>query len=147
MFVVNGDSPLFVWTSLVAAPEKPSVFFVENMSFWQPGSKQPVDQKPSGNDKKNIPQGNDKKTAPLSSEKKGQETRASNSSVGTDGKASLSKGVMTMKFMKRKSDADAEGKEMAEKRRKQLDSAWASEGMSDLAFIAMLKLLFVLLII
>ena len=98
------------------------------MSFWQPGTKQPADQKKQGNEK-NVPQ-IEKKSAPQEQRSSGQTDK--------DGKATLSKGVMTMKFMKRKSDADAEGKQMAEKRRKQLDSAWTSEGMHVLSVLSSL---------
>jgi hypothetical protein len=50
-------------------------------------------------------------------------------------KPTLSKGVMTMKFMKRKSDADIQLREEAEKRRKLIDNAWTSEGMKIYRYV------------
>jgi hypothetical protein len=50
-------------------------------------------------------------------------------------KPALSKGVMTMKFMKRKSDADIQLREEAEKRRKLIDNAWTSEGMKIYRYV------------
>lgn len=86
------------------------------MSFWKPGTKQA--------------QGSKK---PEVSEVKSVQTDNNARKIGRDipekdVKTTLSKGVMTMKFMKRKADADLESINIAEKRRKQLDSAWISDG-------------------
>ena len=86
------------------------------MSFWKPGSKQrdQLQQSVQLNDEAIMQPLNHVTTLKIAPEK--------------DVKTSLSKGVMTMKFMKRKADADLEAISAAEKRRKMLDSSWISEG-------------------
>ena len=84
------------------------------MSFWKPGT-----IKSEGN-------GNQQSQAASSQHAKSSTSNRTNTE--SDGKTTLSKGVMTMKFMKRKADADQEAVNFAEKRRKQLDSAWTSDG-------------------
>ena len=87
------------------------------MSFWKPGT-----IKSEGN-------GNQQSLAANSQHSKS--STSSRTNAEGDGKTTLSKGVMTMKFMKRKADADQEAVNFAEKRRKQLDSAWTSDGKFD----------------
>ena len=87
------------------------------MSFWQPGTKQQASEKPKV-DKKDVIQ-----------DSKCQAVQLPDREV----KTSLSKGVMTMKFMKRKAEANLEAVQMAEKRRKQLDSAWTTDGTRSLS--------------
>lgn len=87
------------------------------MSFWKPGT-----IKSDGN-------GNEQSQAANLQNAKSSTSSRANTEI--DGKTTLSKGVMTMKFMKRKADADQEAVNVAEKRRKQLDSAWTSDGEFD----------------
>lgn len=86
------------------------------MSFWKPGSKQrdEVQQKNMLNDEA-MPAPDNRSSMRKNVPEK-------------DVKTSLSKGVMTMKFMKRKADADLEAIFVAEKRRRALDSSWISDG-------------------
>lgn len=89
------------------------------MSFWKPGTTQaPSSKKQEGGEVKNSQHDN-------------KVVRNGRDTADKDVKTTLSKGVMTMKFMKRKADADLESINIAEKRRKQLDSAWISEGKVD----------------
>ena len=83
------------------------------MSFWQPGTKQQKETPQQGNEKKSFQ----------------HDSKSLKGTPDKDVKTVLSKGVMTMKFMKRKADADMEAVQMAEKRRKQLDSVWTSDGI------------------
>jgi M-phase phosphoprotein 6 len=86
------------------------------MSFWKPGTKQAQgNKKPEVDEVKSVQNDNNAR-------KNGRDV------AEKDVKTTLSKGVMTMKFMKRKADADLESINIAEKRRKQLDSAWISDG-------------------
>lgn len=86
------------------------------MSFWKPGTKQAQGNKKLEVDEvKTLQNNNDAR-------KNGRDV------ADKDLKTTLSKGVMTMKFMKRKADADLESINIAEKRRKQLDSSWISDG-------------------
>jgi hypothetical protein len=86
------------------------------MSFWKPGSKQrdEVQQKNMLNDE----------AMPAADNRSSMQKNVPEKDV----KTSLSKGVMTMKFMKRKADADLEAITAAEKRRRALDSSWISAG-------------------
>jgi M-phase phosphoprotein 6 len=86
------------------------------MSFWKPGSKQrdEVQQKNKLNDE----------AMPAPDNRSSMQKNVPEKDV----KTSLSKGVMTMKFMKRKADADLEAITAAEKRRRALDSSWISDG-------------------
>lgn len=86
------------------------------MSFWKPGSKQrdQLQQSVQLYDETILQPLNHVTALKIAPEK--------------DVKTSLSRGVMTMKFMKRKADADLEAITAAEKRRKMLDSSWISEG-------------------
>ena len=86
------------------------------MSFWKPGSKQrdEVHQKNMLNDE----------AMPAPDNRSSMQKNVPEKDV----KTSLSKGVMTMKFMKRKADADLEAITAAEKRRRALDSSWISDG-------------------
>jgi M-phase phosphoprotein 6 len=86
------------------------------MSFWKPGTKHAQgNKKPEVDEVKSVQNDNNAR-------KNGRDV------AEKDVKTTLSKGVMTMKFMKRKADADLESINIAEKRRKQLDSAWISDG-------------------
>ena len=83
------------------------------MSFWQPGTKQQSREKPQVRNSKDIQVDSKNQAAQL---------------PDREVKTALSKGVMTMKFMKRKADADFEATQMVAKRRKQLDSSWTTDG-------------------
>ena len=83
------------------------------MSFWQPGTKQQSREKPQISNSKDVQVDSKNQAAQL---------------PDREVKTALSKGVMTMKFMKRKADANFEATQMAEKRRKQLDSSWTTDG-------------------
>ena len=87
------------------------------MSFWKPGT-----IKSDGN-------GNQQSQAANAQQAKS--STSSRTNTESDTKTTLSKGVKTMKFMKRKADADQEAVIFAEKRRKQLDSTWTSDGKLD----------------
>jgi hypothetical protein len=89
-------------------------FKVMLMEFWKPGAEKP--------------NGTEKETDEVEKINTTRHNETMSSSGDPSKKASLSSTVMAMKFMKRKSDADAEAHEQAEKRRKLLDSQWTSEG-------------------
>ena len=93
------------------------------MSFWKPGSKQ-RDQL-----QQNVISNDAVKSQP------NDHVAMQNVAPEKDIKTSLSKGVMTMKFMKRKADADLEAIAAAEKRRKMLDSSWISEGSNRITVL------------
>jgi hypothetical protein len=101
------------------------------MSFWKPGTKQAQgSKKPDVDEVKSVQNDNN---ARVKSVQNDNNARKNDRDVAEkDIKTTLSKGVMTMKFMKRKADADLESINIAEKRRKQLDSAWISDGEVDL---------------
>ena len=90
------------------------------MSFWQPGTKQQLREKPQISKTKDVPVDNNNQATQL---------------PDREVKTALSKGVMTMKFMKRKADANLEAAQMAEKRRKQLDSSWTTDGQRSLTIL------------
>lgn len=92
------------------------------MSFWKPGDKQ---EEGNGKDKKGN---NQKKSEKIDNKIKDDKNNTKKIEPDkNDIKPTLSKSVMTMKFMKRKSDADLEVAQEAEKRRKLLDSSWTAE--------------------
>lgn len=93
------------------------------MSFWKPGSKQ-RDEMQQKNALKN-------EAMPAPDSRSSMQKNVPEKDV----KTSLSKGVMTMKFMKRKADADLEAITAAEKRRRALDSSWISDGSNPVTFL------------
>eukprot|EP01041_Mallomonas_annulata_P008690 gene8690-17949_t len=105
------------------------------MSFWKPGNSQPPSKgkdivSKSGrvkNAKDDIkpPRKSSAQGEKLQSDQLYNKVQQSQKEEKTDIK--LSKGTMSMKFMKRKADANQQEKENISKRRKLLESEWSNE--------------------
>ena len=100
-------------------------------TFWKPGAEAPVEHRKSGQKETKKGKNNHTKNVPLqqppSSSSSYSSTRISGGSDDLSGSPKLSKAVLSMRFMKRKADAELQKTEVREKKQRLLEPQWSSK--------------------